>query len=53
MDVDPVEQWAGDALLVARHHRGRAGAGLLGVAVLAARARVHRADQDETGREGD
>jgi hypothetical protein len=36
VDVDPVEQRAGDALLVARDNRGRVGAGLLAVAVIAA-----------------
>ena len=36
VDVDPVEQRAGDALLVARHHGARAGALLLAVAVVSA-----------------
>jgi hypothetical protein len=36
VDVDAVEQRAGDALLVARHHRRRAGALLLGVSGIAA-----------------
>jgi hypothetical protein len=41
MDVDAVEQRTGDALLVARHHRGRAGASLLWVLPVAAWAGLH------------
>jgi hypothetical protein len=40
VDVDAVEQRAGDALLVARDGAGGAGAGARGVAVVAARAPV-------------
>jgi len=36
VDVDPVEQWAGDALLIARHHVGRAVAPFLRIQVIAA-----------------
>src|SRR5690606_26214419 len=45
--VDTVEQRPGDAALVARHGCLRARAGPRGVAVVTARARVHRRDQEE------
>ena len=40
VDVDAVKQRARDALLVFCDHRGRAGAGLLAVAVVAALAGI-------------
>jgi hypothetical protein len=40
VDVDPVEQRAGDALLVARDDRRRTGAGFLGVAMIPAGAGI-------------
>ena len=52
-DIHPVEERPADAPLVARHQAGGAGALAEGVAVVAARAGVHRAHQHETGREGD
>ena len=41
MDIDTVEQWPGDALLVVRDNVGRAGAVLLPVAVIATWAGLH------------
>ena len=49
MDVDAVQQRAGDALLVAGDDLVGAGARLDRVAVIAARAGVHRRDQLEVG----
>jgi hypothetical protein len=40
VDVDRIEQWTGDALLVTRHDIGRADAALLAVAVVVAWAGV-------------
>ncbi len=52
MDVDAVEQRAGDAPDVALYLRGRAAALAHGVVVEAARAGVHRGREHEGGREG-
>ena len=52
VDVDPVEQRAGEALLVAADDHRAARAGVFRVAPVAARARVLRADQHEIRREG-
>jgi len=41
VDVDAVEQWSRDALLVFRDHRRRTGAGLLAVAIVAAWTGIH------------
>src|SRR5207249_3741663 len=50
VDVDAVEQRAGDALEIALDLGWRAGAGVDGITVVAARARVHRRDHHAAGR---
>ena len=52
VQVDPVEERPGDLPAVARHVARRARAGVPRVSAEAARARVHRADEEEAGREG-
>ena len=52
MNIDAIQQRAGEALLVAADHHRAARAGVLRVAPVTARARVLRADQHEIGREG-
>ena len=51
--IDAVQQRPGDAGAVLLNLLGGAGAGLLGVAVIAAEAGIHRGHQHEAGREGD
>ena len=41
MNVDTVEKWTGDALLVFGYHGWCAGAGLEGIALVAARTEVY------------
>jgi len=51
VDVDTVEQWTGNALLVFGHHPRRTRARFQRVAVVTARAWVHGCDQLEIGGE--
>ena len=53
MDVDAVHHGAGDAFLIARDHTVGTGAGVGGVAEIAARTGVLGGDEHEAGREGD
>ena len=53
MDVDPVEKWAGDALLVFGDQGGGTGTRFKRVAVIASRAGVHGGDQLEIGRKSE
>ena len=53
MDVDAVQQRAGNSFLVAQHRAGRTGARLFRIAMKAALARVHCRHQLEVGREGE
>ena len=53
MNIDPVDQRAGEPLLVARDDRCRADTLALGIAGVAAWAGVHRRDQREVGRKGE
>src|SRR2546425_13149277 len=50
MDVDAVEQWAGDAGEVALHAEGPADAIVLRIAEVAAGARIHRRREHEPRR---
>ena len=50
MDVNAIEQRAGNALLIALHHAHRAGAFMPLIAVVATRTGIHGADQHKIGR---
>ena len=52
VNVDPVEQRAGEALLVAADHHRAARAGMFGIAPIITRARILGSDQHEIRREG-
>ena len=52
VDVDPVEHRAGNPFLVLGHGRRGAGAGLLRIAIITARTRVHSCHQLEVGTKG-
>ena len=52
VDVNTIQQRAGQALLVAADHHRAARAGVFGVAPVTARTRILRADQHEIRREG-
>lgn len=41
MNVNSIQQWAGDSFLVFRHHPLRTGTGLLGVTIESAGAGIH------------
>ncbi len=53
MNVNAVQQWTGDALLILGDHAHGTGAGFLVVAVIPARAGVHGTHQLEIGRKGE
>ncbi len=52
MNINTIHQWAGDAALIFDDRAGRTGAGMTGVAIVAAGARVHGSHELKISREG-